>query len=50
MSAVKMTVVWLPILICMGTMTVRFLLVFIKRVKEYITFLQETNNALDAAK
>lgn len=50
MSAVKMTVVWLPILICIGTMTVRFLLVFIKRVKEYITFLQETNNALDAAK
>lgn len=49
-SSIKMTVIWLPIVICMGTMTIRFILVFLKRVKEYIAFLRGTDTALDTTK
>jgi len=47
-STIKMTVIWLPIVICMGTMTLRFIIVFLKRVNEYIGFLRGTDTTLKA--
>ncbi len=37
---IKMTAIWAPILFCMATMTIRYIVVFVKRTKAYVTELK----------
>lgn len=39
-SSIKMSTIWLPIVFCMFTMCVRYVIVFIKRVRNYIADLR----------